>query len=300
MERIQETIQNCPICASKKLKDKFALEDFFLSKEKFNIQKCSDCGFEFTNPRPAKNHIADYYKSENYISHSNKSKGLFARMYQIARHFNLSSKYKIIKKHAHRGKALDIGSGTGHFLNYLKNKQWTVQGIEPDKDAAQYSRSHFGLNSDSEEKLGNLEKNSFDLITMWHVLEHVHDLNNRMIELQSLIKPDGLLILALPNSSSFDAKYYDKYWAAYDVPRHLYHFRKEDVQKLGIKHNFAVEKIYPMKMDAFYVALLSEKYLGSKWGFLRAIYIALRSNSKSTRQKPNTSSLIYILRPNKA
>ncbi len=294
-----ENISICPICKSEKIKEHLKVKDYFLSQESFIIQKCETCGFQFTSPRPSKKAVSTYYKSENYISHSNKSKGMFAGLYQIARKINLESKYKIIKKHAVVGNVLDIGSGTGHFLNYLQNRQWKIQGIEPNEDAAKFARANFNLQVDSEQKLNELKNNSFDLITMWHVLEHVHDLNNRMIELSRLIKSDGLLILALPNPESFDANYYVKYWAAYDVPRHLYHFTKKDVQRLAEKHNFEIKRIYPMKLDAFYVSLLSEKYIGKKWGAIRAFFIALLSNSKSSSKKLNTSSLIYILSPNK-
>jgi len=300
VEHKQESIQICPICESNNIKEQFQLKDYFLSQEVFTISKCSVCGFQFTNPRPLKSQISLYYKSEDYISHSNKSTGLFAVLYQLARYLNLAFKYAIIKKHTTVGKALDIGSGTGHFLNYLQNKNWLVQGIEPDNEAAEFSRNNFELKINSESELKKLEYNSFDLITMWHVLEHVHDLNERMSELLRLIKPKGTLILALPNLDSFDANYYDKYWAAYDVPRHLYHFTKKDIENLATKHGFVIEKIYPMKLDAFYVSLLSEKFIGKKWGFFRAIYIALRSNIKSSAQNPTTSSLIYILCPNKA
>lgn len=300
MEHKQEHIENCPICASAKLQEHIQLKDYFLSQEMFSIQKCSSCGFKFTNPRPTKAAIGKYYLSENYISHSNKSKGLFAKFYQVARKINLSSKYSIISKYRDGGRALDIGSGTGHFLNYLQKKQWTVQGIEPDVEAAKFARMNFNLKIDPETKLAELNKESFDLITMWHVLEHVHDLNFRMKEIARLLDPKGILILALPNPEAYDAKYYVKHWAAYDLPRHLYHFTKEDVLGLAIKHNFTIVKTLPMYLDSFYVSLLSEKYIGKNRGFIRAIWVGLRSNIKSSDQNPNTSSLIYILRPNRA
>ncbi len=300
MEHKQEFILQCPVCNSKKLEDRLQLNDEFLSKKTFVIQKCGECGFLFTNPRPKKDQISAYYKSEDYISHSNKSNGLFASLYQLSRKINLSAKYSIISRHSKNGKALDIGSGTGHFLNYLQKKKWNVQGIEPDENAAKFARANFNLQIDSEKELSVLEKKSFDLISMWHVLEHVHDLNQRMTEIRELIKQDGLVILALPNPESFDAKHYVKFWAAYDVPRHLYHFTKKDILHLAEKHNFKIEKIYPMYLDAFYVSLLSEKYLGKKRSLLRAIYVAIRSNCISSSRNPNTSSLIYLLRPNQA
>jgi len=300
VEHKQEFIFQCPVCNSKKLEDRLQLNDEFLSKKTFVIQKCGECGFLFTNPRPKKDQISAYYKSEDYISHSNKSNGLFASLYQLSRKINLSAKYSIISRHSKNGKALDIGSGTGHFLNYLQKKKWNVQGIEPDENAAKFARANFNLQIDSEKELSVLEKKSFDLISMWHVLEHVHDLNQRMTEIRELIKQDGLVILALPNPESFDAKHYVKFWAAYDVPRHLYHFTKKDILHLAEKHNFKIEKIYPMYLDAFYVSLLSEKYLGKKRSLLRAIYVAIRSNCISSSRNPNTSSLIYLLRPNQA
>lgn len=299
MEQKLEKLQSCPICESINIQQKLKLKDYFLTNETFEIQECTQCGFNFTNPRPIKNAIGVYYKSDDYISHSNNSKGIFAGLYQMARKINLSSKYFIISKHSNIGTALDIGSGTGHFLNYLQNNHWKVQGIEPDFNAAQFAREKFSLIIDSENKLSELIDSSFDLITMWHVLEHVHNLNDRMSELKRLIKPKGLIILALPNPDSYDAKYYVKYWAGYDVPRHLYHFRKNDVERLAIKHNLTVEKTYPMRLDAFYVSLLSEKYIGKKWGSIRAIFVALLSNMKSYGKYPNTSSLIYVLRQKK-
>lgn len=298
MEHKTEIIKNCPVCGSEKLEEKLKVKDYFLTQEDFSVQECKACGFQITNPRPTKKTISGYYKSEDYISHSNKKQGLFASLYQIARKFNLSSKYKIISKHAKPGLALDIGSGTGHFLNYIENKGWKVQGIEPDEDAAKIATKNFNLKISSEKIIPELKNNSFDLISMWHVLEHVHNLNERLAELRRLIKPEGLLILALPNPDSYDANYYVKYWAAYDVPRHLYHFRKKDVIALAKKHKMSVEKIYPMRLDAFYVALLSEKYIGKKFGLFRAIFIAFVSNWKNSRKNPNSSSLIYILRPN--
>lgn len=295
MEHKLEYLKECPICGVDKLIPSHNLKDYFLSRESFIIDKCTSCGFLFTNPRPSKNQIDNYYQSENYISHSNKSKGLFAGLYQIARILNQTSKYSIIKKHTAVGNVLDIGCGTGHFLSYLKSKKWNVLGIEPNASAAEYARNNFGLSVFDENKLKDLENSKFNLITMWHVLEHVHNLNERLNLIHQVLGDDGVFILALPNPDSFDAKYYKNYWAAYDVPRHLYHFTKTDISRLAERHDFYLKKIYPMKLDSFYVSILSENYKRTKLGFLRAFIIATWSNLRSKAKNPNTSSLIYVL-----
>lgn len=300
MEHSQEILTKCPICESTSLQKEFEITDTFLSQEVFTINKCNNCGFLFTNPRPTKENIGKYYKSENYISHSNKKQGRFARAYQLVRKQNLKHKYRLLEKHTTGKKILDIGSGTGHFLAYLQSKNWNVTGIEPDAEAAEFSRKEFSLNVFPEAALDQFQEHSFDVITLWHVLEHVHNLNVRLEKIHKLLKPNGTLVLALPNPEAFDSKYYVNYWAAWDVPRHLYHFKKNDINKLSIKHNFFVKSIHPMHFDAYYVSLLSEKYKKNPLGVLRAFWVAFLSNRKSSAQKPNTSSLIYILQPNKA
>jgi len=180
VEHQKETLDSCPICEGKTFVTVLQTKDYFLSAEEFDIQQCLNCNFHFTNPRPNKKAFGSYYKSENYISHSNKSRGAFASLYQYARKINLRSKYSILSRHIKTGKALDIGSGTGHFLQLLKTKGWETRGIEPDENAADFSRSSFNLIIDAESEITNYQKSSFDLISMWHVLEHVHDLNERL------------------------------------------------------------------------------------------------------------------------
>lgn len=301
MEHNLEYLNNCPICKSTAFDKHLELTDHFLSKESFVIIKCQACGFRFTNPRPPKNNISKYYKSEQYISHSNKKTDIFSVIYQIARRLNLQSKYNIIKRHVSRTEkdslnVLDIGAGTGHFLHFLQKRNWNVFGVEPDANACREAKKQFELNLLPEAALSGLNANSYDVISMWHVLEHVHNLNNRMEEVQNLLKKSGVFILALPNPDSFDAKYYVNLWAAYDVPRHLYHFTKNDVQNLATKHNFSIEKIYTMPLDAFYVSILSEKYRANRLGFFRALLNGIRSNLSYSSKNPNSSSLIYILR----
>jgi 2-polyprenyl-3-methyl-5-hydroxy-6-metoxy-1,4-benzoquinol methylase len=288
-------IKNCQICSEQSFKKVFELKDYFLSKEDFNIVKCENCGFLFTNPQPHPENLGDYYKSEEYVSHSNSKKGFVNSAYHIVRNYTLNKKFKMVKSIMSKGSILDIGCATGEFLNVFKLDKWTTLGIEPDKDAKKFAVENYNLNIENENYLENIDENSFDIITMWHVLEHVPNLNKRLETLNKILKDDGNLIIAVPNYKSYDADYYGKFWAAYDVPRHLFHFSKSTMEKLLIKHGFQIENIKPMKFDSFYVSMLSEKYKNQKSNILNAFWVGLKSNFKAIKSN-DYSSLIYIVK----
>jgi 2-polyprenyl-3-methyl-5-hydroxy-6-metoxy-1,4-benzoquinol methylase len=290
-----ELIQECPICGSERFDPFISGKDFFLTGESFEIVNCHRCGFRFTNPRPQAEELGKYYESTEYISHSDSRKGLFASVYQLVRKYTLARKLSLINKYQRKGKVLDIGCATGQFLNYMALHGWEAIGIEPDLKTREHAISKYGLSVFPEEHLNSFEKLSFDVITMWHVLEHVSDLNGRMSQIKSLLKPQSTLIIALPNCNSYDAKKYKGFWAGYDLPRHLYHFSKQDVTLLVEKHGFKVVKILPMKFDAFYVSLLSEKYKSGKMRWLPALWNGFWSNLSSGSGNGH-SSLIYVIK----
>lgn len=288
-------IKNCQICNEHSFKKVYELKDYFLSKEDFNIVKCENCGFLFTNPQPNPENLGDYYKSEEYVSHSNSKKGFVNSAYHIVRNYTLNKKFKMVKSIMSKGSILDIGCATGEFLNVFKLDKWETLGIEPDKDAKKFAVENYNLNIENENHLENIVENSFDIITMWHVLEHVPNLNKRLETLNKILKDNGNLIIAVPNYKSYDADYYGKFWAAYDVPRHLFHFSQSTMEKLLIKHGFQIENIKPMKFDSFYVSMLSEKYKNQKSNILNALWVGLKSNFKAI-QTNDYSSLIYIVK----
>jgi 2-polyprenyl-3-methyl-5-hydroxy-6-metoxy-1,4-benzoquinol methylase len=290
-----EVLKSCPVCGSQKFDPFISGKDFFLTGESFSIVKCRDCGFRFTNPRPKAEDLGKYYESSEYISHSDSRKGLFASVYQVVRKYTLSRKLSLISRYQPKGKILDIGCATGQFLNHMVENGWKATGIEPDEKTRSRAISEYGLEVFPEEQLNILDKSSFDVITMWHVLEHVSDLNNRMEQLRTILKPQGTLIIAVPNCDSYDAKKYGEFWAGYDLPRHLYHFTKSDVKLLLEKHGFTIVNILPMKFDAFYVSLLSEKHMSGKMRWLPAFWNGFWSNMKSG-QKNGHSSLIYVIK----
>jgi 2-polyprenyl-3-methyl-5-hydroxy-6-metoxy-1,4-benzoquinol methylase len=283
-------IKNCPICNYLIFRNLLECQDHTVSKENFKIVQCKDCGFAFTNPIPDEKEIIKYYKSENYISHSDTKKGLLNMAYHQVRKITLNSKLHLINSLSKNGRLLDIGCGTGYFLNKCKEDGWIVEGTEPDPDARKIAETQI-KSEVSDSIFSKSDYESYDIITMWHVLEHVHKLNESMERINRLLKKGGKLIIAVPNCKSYDAKIYKENWAAYDVPRHLYHFTAETMTQLLQKHNFRMIKKEPMKFDAFYVSMMSEKYKNGST--IKGIINGFVSNMKSGENK-NYSSVIYI------
>lgn len=270
--------------------------DYSVSRETFTIDVCGTCGFKFTNPRPAENEMGRYYESDDYVSHSGTKRGLVNKIYNVVRNYTISAKVKMVQglnRNKDQKSLLDIGCGTGEFLNACKAQGWKVQGIEPSPGARQKIKENYGIDAKPSDLLFTME-GRFSIITMWHVLEHVHQLDRSIEAIKKLLAPKGRLIVALPNCDSWDAKKYGAYWAAWDVPRHLYHFRKVDVEKLFSRHQMRVVEVKPMYFDSFYVSMLSEKYKNGGSGFISGMLSGLISNTK-TGQGRGHSSRIYIL-----
>ena len=289
-------ISSCPVCASTHFTPTLSCNDYTVSGENFQILVCNTCELEFTSPRPEDSLLGNYYKSEDYISHSNTKKGFISKLYHIVRNHTLSSKLKLVSKYVSRGTILDYGCGTGMFLDVCKEAGWKTYGCEPDSDASLIASS-FGLTvffskDDIKTKLGGQK---FDVITMWHVLEHVVDLNETLSFFKDHLTENGVLVIAVPNHRSFDALYYKEHWAAYDLPRHLYHFHRDTMQRLLSRFDFSLLKVLPMKFDAFYVSMLSEKYKTGSVNYFRAFAIGLRSNLLAKEAK-DYSSVIYVFK----
>jgi 2-polyprenyl-3-methyl-5-hydroxy-6-metoxy-1,4-benzoquinol methylase len=290
-----ESVSVCPICSSASFTKFLSAKDHTTTGEQFEIVKCSQCSFTLTNPRPDINSIGKYYQSEKYISHTGGSKSLFDKVYVFARTITLSWKLKLINKHKSTGSILDYGCGTGEFLHHLKNHGWAINGVEPSDGAR--SKATDLLQNPIHSSIEKIEASQFDVITLWHVLEHIHDLNEKLIAIKSLLKQDGIIFIAVPNHEAPDAKKYGAYWAGYDVPRHLWHFSKDSMKKLFDKTGLELIGVHPMKLDAYYVSLLSEGYKHPNQSKIvnafKATVNGLSSNLAAAKDQ-NHSSLIYI------
>ena len=292
-----EILKSCPLCESPTLQPFISSSDHFLTGEEFKIVECSACSLLFTNPRPTVDSMPGYYQSEEYISHSNTNKGLINRLYKVVRNYSLDKKVTLVKRYQGRGGVLDIGCGTGHFLHRLAKHGYQVHGIEPDPSARSFAIEQFNLDVYPDLKSLTDTVNEFRTITLWHVLEHVDHLDTYMLNINKLLHPAGTLIIALPNPESYDAKYYRDFWAAYDLPRHLYHFTRKSMEKLSRKYGLDLVQILPMKFDAYYISMLSEKYKGGKNHYPKAFTIGLKSNILAMKHDNNYSSLVYVLKP---
>jgi 2-polyprenyl-3-methyl-5-hydroxy-6-metoxy-1,4-benzoquinol methylase len=287
---------NCLICGSADIAFVLKAKDETVSGEYFEIWQCNNCTLRFTQDVPDEKNIGGYYKSSTYISHSNTSKGLINKLYHTVRSFTLQSKRKLVEKESgkRKGNLLDIGAGTGAFASIMKKSGWNVTALEPDESARANAKKDFNIELSPSEDVFKLQPDSFDVITLWHVLEHVHELHTYLDTFHSLLIKGGTLIIAVPNYTSYDAKAYLNYWAAYDVPRHLYHFSPQSMSMLLNNHQFKLVQHKPMWFDSFYVSLLSEKYATGESNFLKAFFSGANSNFKSIGKPQNCSSVIYI------
>jgi len=288
--------RECPVCGSKAINPIITIKDHSVSGEDFVLWQCSQCALRFTQDAPDAASIGPYYQSEDYISHTNTSKGLVSRVYQRVRRLTLQQKASLVKsKTVQKGSLLDLGAGIGAFVDVMQSEGWAVQGIEPDSGARARAKELYRLDLATPESLYQLPPGSFDAITMWHVLEHVHDLQETMKQLRLLLKREGRLFIAVPNYRALDADIYRTFWAAYDVPRHLYHFAPSSIEALARRHGMRVLQRKPMWFDAFYISLLSSKYRNGKTGWLGAGISGLRSNMRALFNREACSSIIYIL-----
>ena len=291
---------HCPVCAADKIAPQLTAKDYTVSQQQFSIWHCNNCTVRFTQDVPEQNAIGAFYQSDNYISHSDTKKGIVNSLYHLVRSRTLNAKRKLIidKVGMMKGEILDIGCGTGAFLNTMKTAGWGITGLEPDDTAIKKAAELYNIQAQLPEKLFELKPSTYHAITMWHVLEHVHELHAYIKQLHNLLTPQGKIFIAVPNYTSYDAGLYNEHWAAYDLPRHLYHFSPQSMQHLLAQYSLTLTAIKPMWYDSFYVSMLSEKYKNGKGNIIKAFWNGLVSNLKAMGDKKKCSSVIYIIAKN--
>ncbi len=287
----------CPGCASPEIHPALHAIDYTVSKEEFAIWHCDNCTLRFTQGVPGIDAIQDYYRADSYISHTNTRKGLINQLYHLVRKKTLNDKRLLIRSAVKMksGSILDIGAGTGAFVRHMQVHGWEAAGLEPDAKAREQALSQHGVQLRPVNQLTLLQDQSFDAISMWHVLEHVHDLQGTLSQLKRIIRPEGYVFIAVPNYTSYDARFYKNFWAAYDTPRHLYHFSPDAMRFLLHQQGLQLHAIQPMWFDSFYVSLLSEKYKTGRSNLIGGFYRGAISNLKALVNREQYSSLIYVI-----
>ena len=283
----------CPWCGSENAQLHLELKDLFLTQEQFKILECKDCGLLYTTPRPNKEEIGRYYKSNEYYSHQENKEGFIPKVYEKVKSINLKNKYHIAAEKTTKGKILDIGCGVGDFLHTMEQQGWDCTGVEPSEDAKAIAKKRIKAQLLSSEEQENLPEGSFDIITMWHVLEHVDALRWQIQQLYRLCKRGGRIVIALPNYRSYDGQYYKAEWAAYDVPRHLNHFDQKTLINLFEENEMKHVKTKKLYWDAFYISYMSEKYRQHSLPLVRGVFRGVISNLKA-RRTGEWSSLVYV------
>ena len=291
---------NCPICSSQNIAPQLTAKDYTVSQKEFAIWQCKNCTARFTQDVPEQNEIGVYYQSDNYISHSDIKKGFVNTLYHWVRKRTLDKKKQLLIDEVGitKGELLDIGCGTGAFLNTMKTAGWGITGLEPDNTARAKAATLYSIQPLSSEKIFELKPSAYHAITMWHVLEHVHELHAYIKQIATLLTPNGKIFIAVPNYTSNDAATYGADWAAYDVPRHLYHFSPASMQYLMAAYQLKITAIKPMWYDSFYVSMLSEKYKNVKGNIIKAFANGSISNAKALGNKTTCSSVIYVISKN--
>lgn len=296
-----ETLPVCPICNGGEFKAIGKRKDYLVTQNVFGLVRCQNCDFVFTQPRPDEKNISSFYKSDDYVSHTDSKRTFFEFLYARIKRYMMGRKHHVISKFISKNPnklILDYGCATGDFLMYLQRKGNRVLGFEPDKGARDKAIRKGVTVTGRVEDLGNPEySNQVDVITLWHVLEHIHDLNGSLGLFHKLLRKNGVIVVAVPEYKSYDATFYGDDWAAWDVPRHLSHFEEKTLSALFMKKGFRLERTLPLIFDAFYVSMLTEKNKGRGFtGIIRAIMIGLVSNIKAIRGFAPWSSQIYIFR----
>jgi len=289
-------IEQCPLCGHSQFIHIETCKDYFVSHEDFSLYCCCNCQFVFTQDVPKGKDKWRYYEASDYVSHSDAKKGLVNHIYHHVRRIMLRRKTRLATKGKKRGNLLDVGCGTGYFAASVKQKGWDVVGIEPSIAAAETAHKKFNIEVIPPEKLTDISHHQFDIITLWHVLEHLEDLNDAMALFFKLLRENGRLLIAFPNKNSYDAIKYRAYWAAYDVPRHIWHFSPDTFRLFAQKHDYTIVSIKRLPFDAFYISILSEKYRNRKYPLLRGMVSGIAAYAVSLLNREKSSSLIYVLK----
>lgn len=292
-----ETIP-CNLCGSTEAEVAITAQDFLLERPDAQVQfvKCDRCGLFYQNPRPTPEEMMSHYPSnyEPFDLHPDDERS--SRLERIAVNYGLSKRRGLILRYRKSGRILDVGCATGLFLHVMNmDANWDAHGVEPNNYAATIAQERYGLNVHH----GTLEQaqypaRSFDVVTLWDVLEHVHDPAATLDEIHRILKSDGLLILRVPNGISRDAGLFKETWAGWDPPRHLYVFTPDTLTKLLAKQGYAILDLRS-RSGSYPTFVLSLRFWLSKRGASRKLKDLVAKTLYHPLMRLLSSPLFYLL-----
>lgn len=288
----------CPLCGASGQIPYAQCKDFTISNESFYLLKCPSCNIVYTLDPPSESDTKRYDKLDLKLRLGDSPRGLTGRLYYHIRNLMLIRKAHIVEKQAYRtsGSLLNYGAKTGYFSSRMERRGWEVTSVEKYLEERLFSLEMFHHRMIDLSEMESLHSETFDVITLWHVFEHSYHPGELLDRFHELLRPGGILIMSCPNINSIDAKYYGPYWAAYDVPRHLWHFEPGSICNLALKHGFTLMHRERLPFDSFYISILSEQHLGHKQAFIRGMMKGFHSWLLSSSRRDLSSSLVYVFR----
>ena len=295
---IYQDFNSCPLCGAYGQTPYADCTDFTVSRESYILMRCPECGMVYTSNPPKECDTSKYDKLDLKLKLGDSPAGLIHKLYYYIRLRMLSRKAHIVESQSYRtgGSLLNYGAKTGYFSHKMERRGWKVTSIEKYHEERLFSLEMFHHRMFDVPEMDRLHPETFDVITLWHVFEHCYDPNGLLDKFYKLLRPTGILIMACPNIRSTDAMHYGPYWAAYDVPRHLWHFNTTSLSELAHKHGFTLMHRERMPFDCFYISILSEKHKRHKMAFLRGILYGFHCWLVSLAHPDSSSSMVYVFR----
>ncbi len=288
----------CPLCGASGQIPYAGCTDYTVSKEHYTLMRCPSCGMVYTLDPPSQDKMAQYDKLGLKLKLGDSPSGLIGKLYYRVRSYMLGRKAHIVESQSYRtaGTLLNYGAKTGFFSHRMERRGWKVISVEKYHEERQFSLEMFHHRMIDLNEMDKLRPGTFDVITLWHVFEHNPHPDKLLDRFYDLLRPGGILVMACPNICSTDAMHYGPYWAAYDVPRHLWHFSPTSLCNLVHKHGFTLMHHESMPFDSFYISILSEKQMRHKLAFIRGFLYGLHSWLVSLSKRGKSSSLVYVFR----
>ena len=283
---------NCIICENNESVDYLQLTDrLSILPTNYHLVQCQ-CSFVYLNPRPKIDNISSYYPSEKYDPHYMSNKSIWIKFYHFVQFFTLRWKYSKIPDIHRSRNLLDIGAGQGEFASFMSKRGWNVVIQDANIDIIDKNIPHdYNFVKDLQQIN---ESESFNVITLWHSLEHIHNIKDLYSQINRLLAPEGVLLIAVPNLQAPEKKSFGVKWAAYDAPRHLYHFHPDSIKRLCMKYDFKIVRKFSLFQDSPYNILLSISNK-SLIQLLRAAIILFMTLIQSIYRGPDYSSSFLVI-----